>query len=856
MNKIIQAIYSQIRDDYDTVILQRAHRILNNDNIVELEYDATQRVFNALVQSESYYDDEYEVVLRYIQTKNRFDISCDCPYEDNCKHEAAVLLKIAEQFSSGIISWDINPSNCTNDFPDFTNASIKEITGEQVLKKALSLEKKVKVDGKLIAPGHYKCSIQHGAVEHKVVFKNERNTHTIHSSCNCSDTENSLCIHKVLACFNLFEEYGKYGLLFTHDYSKEILKILSGMGLSRDDDYNQIITFYFENNGLTAEVSSNAFISSDENYVIRDYIKENPLSGLKELMQEEIITGYAILFKHNYYRNSSITVSALTGKKAKKSDKMIDKPDVSNLPLENDEWRRLADNNDFDIARLLPEMEDLHFKSSTNEYLHTALANFKKFFRLASGKRVFTGQHVSYYHDLKAAELNPVRLSENFLKTSIKCIPVGSFIKLQMSYKVAGKNFKIKNTYDESSFIIDKNDELYLWNSVHDYKAFVISSGEKELLILKSNWGEVWQSWLKDLANRIHVDIQKDIMKMKEIEPGTQQRKVFLKEEGNFLLLYPAIAYENVDVHVLQAGEQYYSENNEKVNRDSNAERELIQVVASTHESFNEDTLQPFFYMQADKVLEKMWFINFYETCKKEAIEVFGIEKLQKVKYYPARPKVNYSFSSGTDWFDINVSLQYDNYTVTLKDVRKALLKKNDYVKLDNDKFAMLPEEWLEKFSGAIRFGKISDDGIRLKKNQFALVHELYDDINDLELQKEFAEKRALLNGSNGIEKIRKPKIITAKLRDYQAEGLNWLGFLYKTGLGGCLADDMGLGKTLQMLSLYAYAKGQNPGKKLTNLVVCPTSLIFNWKNEIEKFAPSLEVKIHWGNNRDNNSKE
>ena len=83
------------------------------------------------------------------------------------------------------------------------------------------------------------------------------------------------------------------------------------------------------------------------------------------------------------------------------------------------------------------------------------------------------------------------------------------------------------------------------------------------------------------------------------------------------------------------------------------------------------------------------------------------------------------------------------------------------------------------------------------------------------------------------------PKGINAEFREYQTKGFSWLWFLYQYGLNGILADDMGLGKTLQALALIQKAKEKD--KQAPNLVVCPTSVVFNWENEIQKFAPKMK---------------
>lgn len=102
------------------------------------------------------------------------------------------------------------------------------------------------------------------------------------------------------------------------------------------------------------------------------------------------------------------------------------------------------------------------------------------------------------------------------------------------------------------------------------------------------------------------------------------------------------------------------------------------------------------------------------------------------------------------------------------------------------------------------------------------------------------------------IAKTNVPKQIKATLRPYQKEGLNWLNFLDQMQWGGILADDMGLGKTLQMLT---FLQQQVNKKKAPSLVVVPTTLLFNWENEIKKFAPKLKALYYYGTDREKDTK-
>src|SRR5690606_19432460 len=88
-------------------------------------------------------------------------------------------------------------------------------------------------------------------------------------------------------------------------------------------------------------------------------------------------------------------------------------------------------------------------------------------------------------------------------------------------------------------------------------------------------------------------------------------------------------------------------------------------------------------------------------------------------------------------------------------------------------------------------------------------------------------------------------KDFIGSLRSYQRDGLNWLNFLDEFNFGGCLADDMGLGKTIQIIAFILDQRIKV--KNNCNLLVLPTTLIFNWKNELEKFAPSIKTLVLQG---------
>ncbi|HEY7906800.1 MAG TPA: DEAD/DEAH box helicase, partial [Wenzhouxiangella sp.] len=154
----------------------------------------------------------------------------------------------------------------------------------------------------------------------------------------------------------------------------------------------------------------------------------------------------------------------------------------------------------------------------------------------------------------------------------------------------------------------------------------------------------------------------------------------------------------------------------------------------------------------------------------------------------------------------------------------------------------------LERSPGATQTLDLKRWRLRLPKSRLSDIGQAADgwtlrgdrDLTDLAKQLQSFEK---------IEPMAAPVALQATLRGYQQAGLAWLQFLRSFGFGGILADDMGLGKTIQTLAHLLIEKEQKRAKKPT-LVIAPTSLMFNWRREAERFAPDLKVCLWHGTHR------
>ncbi len=160
---------------------------------------------------------------------------------------------------------------------------------------------------------------------------------------------------------------------------------------------------------------------------------------------------------------------------------------------------------------------------------------------------------------------------------------------------------------------------------------------------------------------------------------------------------------------------------------------------------------------------------------------------------------------------------------------------------LDEDGWAPVPKEWLDKYGHRLLelLAARKDSGElppQIRPELARLCQEL-----DTPCPPEFSKLAKQLDKFEGLTSVKLPKDLTATLRSYQHQGVNWLSFLQQNSLGALLADDMGLGKTLQTLCVL---KGKV-------LVVCPTSVLPNWKQEITRFRPNLKVSVYHGGARE-----
>lgn len=233
-----------------------------------------------------------------------------------------------------------------------------------------------------------------------------------------------------------------------------------------------------------------------------------------------------------------------------------------------------------------------------------------------------------------------------------------------------------------------------------------------------------------------------------------------------------------------------------------------------------------------------------------------GIEKLTEIGevYYSERFKNNkiYSYKSvrgdikdggnGYLEFDFKIDdMPYDE----INKIMEAVKDNRKFYKLKSGSFVDLRENGMQDFLRVIENlsdSKIKGNLLRLHKSKAIYLNEVLQEknltfIKGQQLVKDISSKIGNINNLD----LTLSNDLKVELRGYQKIGYNWLKTLAYYGFGGILADEMGLGKTIQIISFLASEKGKK------SLIVAPTSLIYNWQSEFDKFNPNASVLLIHG---------
>jgi len=680
--------------------------------------------------------------------------------------------------------------------------------------------------------------------------------------CSCTKSVQSLCFHQHQMLEHVFKVY--QGNFFA-DITSENIKLkkqeaIKLYGIPEHLDYSKLFDIRFENNALKVIPVGEAagLVPLGTKNKINLLPNFDTIKSLEK--DENFELGWVFCFASEYGENmESFELFPITGKLNKTKEKLIN-------PIRKFDYR-----NSFDMSISDSDMELMQISDTTkagvvsgvmNRYRHVAnnqgnspyiskyYANF-----IERMKALLLSKSYIYLSELGnlSSVLIPVKINTKKVSAFFNLSEGELFYNLDLYLLLGDKEILLgdKEIQYYFPYLIVYQNELYFIETHSDNMLIAENyNSENKVKSLKNNFQAFFNDYIKPISANYPIRLTDLNLEYNKIEGLNMKKQLYLSEVGKFILFKPFVLYENEYlINVLEHGSFMELKENQifELTRNIDFEKNYLSFLRAQHPHFVKMYTENFLFLEFDEFVKDQWFLTVFEEFVKEDIEVFGLKELTKFKYSQHRAKVRVAISSGEDWFDVHMEVQFGDEYVSLKDIRKAILKREHYVKLADGKLGILPKEWIEKLERYFRQGEIKKDGLKISKLRFNIIEELFDEKDYLEIAHEINQKKRAIREFTEIKDIELPEELKGTLRDYQKSGYHWLHFLDEFKWGGILADDMGLGKTIQIL---AFLLKQVQMSKLPNLVVMPTTLLFNWQKEIEKFAPSLTFYMYYGNSR------
>ncbi len=879
---LIKHVYNNGTDE----VIRRGKKIhaLGYVELVEHDELMSNIVFRV---KDDVYNTFYKVYIEKYGDAKAMNLRCSCPYNlgDICRHEAASLMRLQDMVDKNLLhsaAIQYNQMHSVVKMKNIDLKMIKMLSSPAVFQEAETLLQTNKATIIKAADERVEAELVIGGEKFPLVIQknDERNFDT---SCMCGEVMHPLCEHKVLLLLQLLHNYGSDYFDGIRNRDKEKNKLLQIYGYSLSDDLTDKFEFIYKDGKPFLKVLDTSIkrVAAPAQSSLPSQKAAPAFTPVAAAITPEIIAGpqtklrLGLVFNFNIKNYPGFTVDAIQGDADEDNKKYLGKAEKIDLTKfvdiesfsEDDKLlfqqvRKLQENeiNKY-LNRNSPfsgiweniihtdgdELPD-ETKGLITEYLHPKL------------KKLFDEQsHNPFVYilpqgkQLKTANLKETELSNDFLAPVFKVSAKKTQLEISCKVRVNGEMLSADENKAPAGLVFLYDEVLYTWARTEDVM-------QAEKFIREGNIGgktsraDKLEKIILPLTKEYDVEFDKSLIK--EVRATTPDIRLMLQERGEYLLFQPVFSYKGFETKagdketiIIPDGDKIL-----QIHRNKEAENNFMRKLESLHSGFISKPETGSLVLRGADVLRNNWFFLFVDAMKEMKIPVFGFEALKNFRFNTARPNTHIHVSSGLDWFDAKVEIEFGEQRVGIADIKRALADKRSFVQLSDGTLGILPDEWLKKYSLLFKVGDGRSDKLRLSRYHMSVIDDLYENRNEEEMSFALDEKYERLREFKNIPETPAPAILEPILRPYQLAGYRWLNYLNEVGWGGILADDMGLGKTVQALTMLDYYRTHNG--KLTAIVVCPTTLIYNWQNEIKKFTPEITAHIHHGSARTRNVDE
>ncbi|AZA55166.1 DEAD/DEAH box helicase [Chryseobacterium sp. G0201] len=666
------------------------------------------------------------------------------------------------------------------------------------------------------------------------------------TACSCDNETNKLCEHQAEIIHAILEQKN-FRIFFDHNVrQRSLMSVAKGFGLENETNLDAYFNIEYTDGKLDIQPKIKELIQMDEQVFKQDLLPQR-VSILDELaVQNTDKKKILVIGKHRFYNQLNFSLMEADITQSGKVKNPITTIDPMQLI-----WKA-------------EQPSEIKF--------YTAILTFQnKYSEEKSAAELQALQLIVqnpldldvYYHDHTVAETisskSLISINLNILKSEIQL----TVFKKDPFYEITGEllfndiSLPFKNVVIRNDYFVYYQNTLSLVDNPDMLRVIKFFKSNNEILIIHaSKYDEFLQTVLSSLEQYIHINYsyirQATPVELAEKDFNTE-RIIYLQQKGNFVSITPVMKYGSVEVVVYSRKQLFDTDQNGNmftIERNHDAEDRLTSIIMKQHPEFEEQMDgNEYFYLHKDKFLDENWFLEAFEAWRNEKITILGFNELKNNKLNPNKAKLNILITSGVDWFNAKLAVKFGKKEASLKQINRAIRNKTKFIQLDDGTQGILPDEWINKISKYFQIGDIDEELLKIPKISFTEISNLFEkEVLSDEVQTEINTYSQNFSATKKIPEITVPAELNAELRDYQRDGLNWLGFLDNFNFGGCLADDMGLGKTIQIIAFILHQREKYG--PTTNLIVVPTSLLFNWQEEIEKFAPSIKVLLHYGADR------
>ncbi|KAA5547513.1 DEAD/DEAH box helicase [Adhaeribacter rhizoryzae] len=679
-------------------------------------------------------------------------------------------------------------------------------------------------------------------------------------SCACTRSKTHLCEHQAQVLQALITR-PEFRVFFDAKLRRnKILPVAQDYGLAAEENLDKYFDLEYANKNITVKPKLKELLPV--NPATQAILQEQLLPKLKPPMLPQSVATtpdkayIVVIAEHKYYKHLYLELyrAAITASGKLKN------------PLQQ--------INPADLIWLTENPEELKF--------FTAITKFQRSYEAEPGEADLAALKALvrnplgfkfYQHNLNNNRASGNITASSLVPVAVQSLPVNLVLDVVVKdnfYEITGTITLLDQPYDlqhlavQHEYFIQVKKNLYLLDNPDLLRIIrFFKKHNHKILIHESKFAEFRETVLASLESKIKVNYAYiKPATPKQIEEfglaETREQIIYLSESEDFILLTPVMKYGPLEIPVLTHKQLYGTDARGQaftLARDEEAEHNLVADILKQHPFFYEQLHQDCFYLHRDRFLEDGWFLDAFEAWQQAGITVLGFKELKNNRLNPHKAKISIQVTSGINWFDTTVKVKFGQQQASLKYLHQAIRNKSKFVQLGDGTQGLLPQEWLEKFARYLAVGEVAGEHIRTPKINYSVITELYEDeVLSQEVQTELIQYRQKLANYKALPEAEVPAGLHATLRGYQKQGLNWLTFLDEFNFGGCLADDMGLGKTIQILAFLLAQRGRV--KQNTNLVVVPTSLLFNWQDEVARFAPSLKILTVYGATRIKNIAE